>query len=172
MMSGLDLERLVLAAGPLGLMQACLDTVLPYVQERQQFGRPIGDFQLMQVKNTVVCHQQQQVTYFLGQSSELEFAFDIIESEVSFWVGGLWQGKLADMYTSMQASRWETVIAAAQVLVAISPRLTGGGDRKFTWCKIVGVFSFTGPLCIRLPGCVTLDILTERYYYYHNFLKF
>jgi isovaleryl-CoA dehydrogenase len=50
MMSGLDLERLVLAAGPLGLMQACLDTVLPYVQERQQFGRPIGDFQLMQVK--------------------------------------------------------------------------------------------------------------------------
>jgi len=62
MMSGLDLERLVLAAGPLGLMQACLDTVLPYVQERQQFGRPIGDFQLM-------------------------------------------QGKLADMYTSMQASR-------------------------------------------------------------------
>jgi hypothetical protein len=105
MMSGLDLERLVLAAGPLGLMQACLDTVLPYVQERQQFGRPIGDFQLMQVKNTVVCHQQQQVTYFLGQSSELEFAFDIIESEVSLWVGGLWQGKLADMYTSMQASR-------------------------------------------------------------------
>jgi hypothetical protein len=92
----------------------------------------------------------------------------------SQFVGG-WvvsQGKLADMYTSMQASRWETVIAAAQVLVAISPRLTGGGDRKFTWCKIVGVFSFTGPLCIQLPVCVTLDILTERYYYYHNFLKF
>jgi isovaleryl-CoA dehydrogenase len=40
-------------------MQACLDTVLPYVQERQQFGRPIGDFQLMQVKYS---NQQQQVT--------------------------------------------------------------------------------------------------------------
>lgn len=62
MMSGLDLERLVLAAGPLGLMQACLDVVLPYVHERQQFGKPIGEFQLM-------------------------------------------QGKLADMYTNMQASR-------------------------------------------------------------------
>ncbi|KAG0500816.1 hypothetical protein HPP92_000888 [Vanilla planifolia] len=62
MMSGLDLERLVLAAGPLGLMQACLDVVLPYVRERQQFGRPIGEFQLI-------------------------------------------QGKLADMYTSLQSSR-------------------------------------------------------------------
>ncbi|KAK8946470.1 hypothetical protein KSP39_PZI007245 [Platanthera zijinensis] len=50
MMSGLDLERLVLAAGPLGLMQACLDVVLPYVREREQFGRPIGEFQLIQGK--------------------------------------------------------------------------------------------------------------------------
>ncbi|KAF6134666.1 hypothetical protein GIB67_002067 [Kingdonia uniflora] len=48
MMSGLDLERLVLAAGPLGLMQACLDNVLPYVRQREQFGRPIGEFQLIQ----------------------------------------------------------------------------------------------------------------------------
>eukprot|EP00850_Spirogloea_muscicola_P022364 SM000290S10898 [mRNA] locus=s290:12691:15109:- [translate_table: standard] len=61
MMSGLDLERLVLAGGPLGLMQAALDVVLPYVRERQQFGKPIGEFQLM-------------------------------------------QGKLADMYTTLQAS--------------------------------------------------------------------
>uniref|UniRef100_A0A0A0KHQ5 Isovaleryl-CoA dehydrogenase n=1 Tax=Cucumis sativus TaxID=3659 RepID=A0A0A0KHQ5_CUCSA len=49
MMSGLDLERLVLAAGPLGLMQACLDAVLPYVKQREQFGRPIGEFQFIQV---------------------------------------------------------------------------------------------------------------------------
>lgn len=49
MMSGLDLERLVLAGGPLGLMQACLDEVLPYVRQREQFGRPIGEFQLIQV---------------------------------------------------------------------------------------------------------------------------
>ncbi|KAL3678355.1 hypothetical protein R1sor_021311 [Riccia sorocarpa] len=62
LMSGLDLERLVLAAGPLGLMQACLDVVLPYVHERKQFGKPIGEFQLI-------------------------------------------QGKLADMYTTIQASR-------------------------------------------------------------------
>ncbi|RXI04558.1 hypothetical protein DVH24_038832 [Malus domestica] len=62
MMSGLDLERLVLAGGPLGIMQACMDAVLPYVQQREQFGRPIGEFQLI-------------------------------------------QGKLADMYTSLQSSR-------------------------------------------------------------------
>jgi isovaleryl-CoA dehydrogenase len=61
-MSGLDYERVVLAAGPLGLMQAALDAVIPYVHERKQFGQPIGSFQLM-------------------------------------------QGKLADMYTTMNASR-------------------------------------------------------------------
>ncbi|MEX1204448.1 MAG: acyl-CoA dehydrogenase family protein, partial [Dongiaceae bacterium] len=50
LMSGLDFERAVLAGGPLGIMQACLDLVLPYVRERRQFGRPIGEFQLMQGK--------------------------------------------------------------------------------------------------------------------------
>ncbi|HXQ14150.1 MAG TPA: isovaleryl-CoA dehydrogenase [Caulobacteraceae bacterium] len=50
LMSGLDYERTVLAAGPLGIMQACLDAVLPYVRERRQFGKPIGTFQLMQGK--------------------------------------------------------------------------------------------------------------------------
>jgi isovaleryl-CoA dehydrogenase len=50
LMSGLDYERTVLSGGPLGIMQACLDTVLPYVRERRQFGRPIGTFQLMQGK--------------------------------------------------------------------------------------------------------------------------
>lgn len=62
LMSGLDYERTVLSGGPVGIMQACLDVVLPYVHERQQFGRPIGSFQLM-------------------------------------------QGKVADMYTEMNASR-------------------------------------------------------------------
>ncbi|XP_019413615.1 PREDICTED: isovaleryl-CoA dehydrogenase, mitochondrial isoform X2 [Lupinus angustifolius] len=62
MMSGLDLERLVLAAGPLGIMQACLDVCLPYIRQREQFGRPIGEFQFI-------------------------------------------QGKIADMYTSLQSSR-------------------------------------------------------------------
>jgi isovaleryl-CoA dehydrogenase len=50
LMSGLDYERLVLAGGPLGIMQACLDVVIPYVHERKQFGQAIGEFQLMQAK--------------------------------------------------------------------------------------------------------------------------
>src|SRR5580692_2884600 len=62
LMSGLDYERAVLAAGPLGIMQACMDAVVPYVHERKQFGQAIGEFQLM-------------------------------------------QGKLADMYTTMNAAR-------------------------------------------------------------------
>jgi len=62
LMSGLDYERAVLSGGPLGIMQACMDIVMPYVHEREQFGQPIGEFQLI-------------------------------------------QGKLADMYTKMNASR-------------------------------------------------------------------
>ena len=70
MMSGLDYERVVLAAGPLGLMQACLDVVLPYIHERKQFGQAIGQFQFI-------------------------------------------QGKVADMYTNLNAAR-AYVYAAAQ----------------------------------------------------------
>ena len=62
LMSGLDYERVVLAAGPLGIMQACLDIVVPYIHERTQFGQSIGEFQLV-------------------------------------------QGKIADMYTTMNAAR-------------------------------------------------------------------
>ncbi len=50
LMSGLDYERVVLSAGPLGIMNACMDVVIPYVHEREQFGKPIGEFQLMQGK--------------------------------------------------------------------------------------------------------------------------
>ena len=50
LMSGLDFERTVLSGGPLGIMQACMDVVVPYVHERKQFGQPIGEFQLMQGK--------------------------------------------------------------------------------------------------------------------------
>jgi isovaleryl-CoA dehydrogenase len=50
LMSGLDYERLVLAAGPLGIMRACFDLVMPYIHDRKQFGEPIGSFQLMQGK--------------------------------------------------------------------------------------------------------------------------
>jgi isovaleryl-CoA dehydrogenase len=69
LMSGLDYERAVLAGGPLGIMQACMDVVMPYVHDRQQFGKPIGEFQLM-------------------------------------------QGKLADMYTTMNACRAYTYAVA------------------------------------------------------------
>lgn len=50
LMSGLDYERAVLSAGPLGIMASCMDVVIPYVHERKQFGRPIGEFQIMQAK--------------------------------------------------------------------------------------------------------------------------
>ena len=50
LMSGLDYERVVLAAGPLGIMQACMDAVIPYVHDREQFGQPIGQFQIMQAQ--------------------------------------------------------------------------------------------------------------------------
>jgi isovaleryl-CoA dehydrogenase len=50
LMSGLDYERAVLAAGPLGIMQACVDIVVPYIHDRRQFGQPIGEFQLIQAK--------------------------------------------------------------------------------------------------------------------------
>jgi len=50
LMSGLDYERAVLAAGPIGIMQAAMDVVLPYIHERKQFGKPIGEFQLIQGK--------------------------------------------------------------------------------------------------------------------------
>jgi isovaleryl-CoA dehydrogenase len=83
LMSGLDYERAVLAGGPLGIMQACMDVVVPYVHERRQFGQPIGEFQLM-------------------------------------------QGKLADMYTTMQASR-AYVYAVAQ---ALDRGFAGTGVRK------------------------------------------
>lgn len=50
LMSGLDYERVVLSGGPLGIMQACLDIVIPYIHEREQFGKPIGQFQLIEAK--------------------------------------------------------------------------------------------------------------------------
>jgi len=50
LMSGLDFERAILAAGPLGIMQSCLDVVIPYIHDRKQFGQPIGEFQLIQAK--------------------------------------------------------------------------------------------------------------------------
>ena len=51
LMSGLDIERLVLAAGPVGVMQACCDVTFDYCHQRRQFGRPVAHFQLMQVRS-------------------------------------------------------------------------------------------------------------------------
>ena len=71
LMSGLDYERAVLAGGPLGIMAACLDAVVPYVHERKQFGQPIGEFQLMQGKLAdmyVTFSAARAYVYAVGQS--------------------------------------------------------------------------------------------------------
>jgi len=65
LMSGLDLERLVLAAGPLGIMQACLDNVLPYIRQREQFGRPVGEFQFIQVELDHPSHKRFRISQTL-----------------------------------------------------------------------------------------------------------
>jgi isovaleryl-CoA dehydrogenase len=73
LMSGLDYERAVLSAGPLGIMQACMDVVLPYVHERKQFGQSIGEFQLMQGKVAdmyVALNTARAYVYAVGQACD------------------------------------------------------------------------------------------------------
>jgi isovaleryl-CoA dehydrogenase len=73
LMSGLDYERAVLAAGPLGIMQACMDVVIPYIHERKQFGRSIGEFQLMQGKLAdmyVALNTARAYVYAVGQACD------------------------------------------------------------------------------------------------------
>jgi isovaleryl-CoA dehydrogenase len=80
LMSGLDFERAVLSGGPLGIMSACMDVVVPYIHDRKQFGQPIGEFQLM-------------------------------------------QGKIADMYSTMMATRAYVYEWASNVIVAALVKL-------------------------------------------------
>jgi isovaleryl-CoA dehydrogenase len=101
LMSGLDYERAVLAAGPLGIMQACMDVVVPYVHERKQFGTPIGEFQLM-------------------------------------------QGKLADMYTTMNAARAYVYAVAKACDKARTTRKDAAGAilyaaEKATWMALEAI---------------------------------
>ena len=101
LMSGLDYERVVLSGGPLGVMQACMDVVLPYVHERTQFGQPIGQFQLM-------------------------------------------QGKLADMYTTMNASRAYVYAVAAACDRGETTRKDAAGAilyaaEKCTWMALESI---------------------------------
>ena len=73
LMSGLDYERVVLSGGPLGIMQACMDVVVPYVHDRQQFSQPIGQFQLMQGKLAdmyVALSTAQAYTYAVAQACD------------------------------------------------------------------------------------------------------
>ena len=73
LMSGLDYERAVLAGGPLGIMDACMDAVLPYVHEPEQFGQPIGEFQLMQGKVAdmyVALHACRAYVYAVAQACD------------------------------------------------------------------------------------------------------
>ena len=98
LMSGLDYERVVLAGLQLGIMQACLDTVIPYLRERQQFGKPIGSFQLMQAKVAdmyVALQSARAYTYAVakscdsGQTTRFDAAGAILlASENAFRVAG------------------------------------------------------------------------------------
>jgi len=106
LMGGLDYERLVLAGGPLGIMQACMDTVLPYVHERRQFDRPIGEFQLM-------------------------------------------QGKLADMYTTMNACRSYVYFTAKASDRGVTTRYDAAGcllyaAEKATWMALEAIQALGG----------------------------
>jgi isovaleryl-CoA dehydrogenase len=98
LMSGLDYERVVLAGLQLGIMQACLDTVIPYLRERHQFGKPIGSFQLMQAKVAdmyVALQSARAYTYAVakscdsGQTTRFDAAGAILlASENAFRVAG------------------------------------------------------------------------------------
>jgi isovaleryl-CoA dehydrogenase len=106
LMSGLDYERLVLSGGPLGIMAACMDVVVPYVHERKQFGQPIGEFQLM-------------------------------------------QGKLADMYTTMNACRAYVYAVAAACDRGETTRKDAAGcilysAEKATWCALEAIQALGG----------------------------
>jgi len=106
LMSGLDYERAVLAAGPLGIMQACMDVVVPYVHERKQFGKPIGEFQLM-------------------------------------------QGKLADMYTTMNASKAYVYAVAKACDAGRTTRKDAAGAilyaaEKATWMALEAIQALGG----------------------------
>ena len=101
LMSGLDYERAVLAGGPLGIMQACMDVVIPYIHERRQFDRPIGEFQLM-------------------------------------------QGKIADMYTTMNACRAYVYAVAAACDRGETTRKDAAGAilyaaEKATWMALEAI---------------------------------
>ena len=106
LMSGLDYERAVLAAGPLGIMQACMDAVVPYVHERKQFGQAIGEFQLM-------------------------------------------QGKLADMYTTMNACRAYVYAVAKAIDRGETTRKDAAGAilyaaEKATWMALEAIQALGG----------------------------
>jgi len=106
LMSGLDYERVVLAGGPLGIMQACLDVVMPYVHDRRQFGAAIGSFQLM-------------------------------------------QGKIADMYTTMNACRAYVYAVARACDLGRTTRFDAAGcilyaAEKATWMALEAVQALGG----------------------------
>ena len=106
LMSGLDYERLVLSAGPLGIMQACMDVVMPYVHGREQFGQPIGEFQLM-------------------------------------------QGKIADMYTTMNATKSYVYMVAKACDRGDTTRTDAAGvilyaAEKATWMALEAVQALGG----------------------------
>jgi isovaleryl-CoA dehydrogenase len=98
LMSGLDFERLVLAGGPLGIMRACMDEALPYVRDRKQFGKAIGEFQLMQGKIAdmyTAMNSSRAYVYAVAQAADRERTtrFDaagciLLAAEKATWMAG------------------------------------------------------------------------------------
>ena len=98
LMSGLDYERLVLAGGPLGIMRSCMDLVMPYVHDRKQFGRAIGEFQLMQGKIAdmyTAMNSSRAYVYAVAQAADREQTtrFDaagciLVAAEKACWMAG------------------------------------------------------------------------------------
>jgi hypothetical protein len=78
LMSGLDYERLALSAGPVGIMEACLDVCVPYVVQRRQFGKPIGEFQLIQVRPWTSWPWHGACVQFLFQRLDIPFCFSFL----------------------------------------------------------------------------------------------
>ena len=126
LMSGLDYERAVLAAGPLGIMQACMDVVVPYVHERKQFGQAIGEFQLM-------------------------------------------QGKLADMYTTMNAAKAYVYAVAKACDRGETTRKDAAGAilyaaEKATWMALEAIQAWAATATsttIRPGGCCAMPSCTR-----------
>ncbi|XP_062205155.1 uncharacterized protein LOC133907132 isoform X2 [Phragmites australis] len=121
MISGLDLERLVLTAGPVGLMQASLDVVRPYIRQREQFGRPVGEFQFIQICTPRCSRQDHLYTRLLWIAIMAKLTARIVQEQFSTLLKG--QPKLHFRSSSMP----ERHQRAVEQLPPVRPERQGKG---------------------------------------------